>query len=281
MLQLNRAQALIAALRPLVAVVEREILKMLRQRGRLVAQMVRPLMWLFVIGAGFAALTARRGDADYQTFLLPGVLGMTMLFGAMLGALSTVYDKESGVMRLLVIAPIHHAWIVIAKIVSAAVAGLVQGTLLLSLLAVLGRLPGDISLALLAAAMIGTSIACAALGMAVATFSGTLENYAVMMNVVIFPVFFVSGSLYPVDMLPRYLRAAASANPLTYGVDLIKHAMLRPGNVGLGGAEFGLASDIAAIGAFTLAATIVACLRFSRDAACEPLIHAAARPMRR
>src|SRR6267154_842653 len=81
--------------RPIYAVVERELLKMVRQRGRLLAQMVRPMIWLFVIGAGFGAVMGRQGIADYQRFLVPGVLGMTMLFGAMLGALSTVYDKES------------------------------------------------------------------------------------------------------------------------------------------------------------------------------------------
>ncbi len=264
-------------LRPICAVVERELLKMLRQRGRLVAQMVRPMIWLFVIGAGFDAVMARQGIADYQRFLVPGVLGMTMLFGAMLGALSTVYDKESGVMRLLVIAPLHHAWVVIAKIVSAAVAALVQGLLLLLLLWALGYMTSDVSFVLLAAGMIGTSVVCAALGMTVATFSGTLENYAVMMNLIIFPVFFVSGSLYPVDMLPGYQRVAALANPFTYGVDVVKHATLFADSVSFGRPEFGLAVDAAAIAGFTLVAGVVACLRFSRDAACEPLIHQQAR----
>lgn len=267
-------------LRPIYAVVERELLKMVRQRGRLVAQMVRPMIWLFVIGAGFDAMMARQGITDYQRFLVPGVLGMTMLFGAMLGALSTVYDKESGVMRLLVIAPVHHAWVVIAKIISAAVAALVQGVLLLLLLWALGYMTSDVSLVLLAAGMIGTSVVCAALGMIVATFSSTLENYAVMMNLVIFPVFFVSGSLYPVAMLPGYLRIAALANPFTYGVDIVKHATLFADRVSFGRPEFAVSVDAAAIAGFTLVLGVIACLRFSRDAACEPLIHQQSRRVR-
>src|SRR4029453_10291683 len=93
----------VMTLRPICAVVERELLKMQRQRGRLVAQTVRPMSWLFVIRSGFGGVMARQGIGDYQRFLVPGVLGIAMLFAAMLGALSTVYDKESGVMRLLVI----------------------------------------------------------------------------------------------------------------------------------------------------------------------------------
>jgi ABC-2 type transport system permease protein len=263
----------LAWLRPFRSVVERELLKLLRQRGRLAAQLVRPLIWLFVIGAGFGAVMSRHGVADYQRFLVPGVVGMTLLFGAMLGALSTVYDKESGVMRLLVIAPIAHAWVVVAKTASAAVTAMAQGFMLVLVLALLGYVTHDVSLALLAAGMAGTAIVCAALGMIVATNSGTLENYAVMMNLVIFPVYFLSGSLYPVDMLPGYLRVAALANPFTYAVDILKHATLASSEAGFGRPEFALALDWAVVGAFTLVALTVACLRFSRDAACEPLVH--------
>ena len=259
--------------RPFHAVVEREMLKLARQRGRLVAQMIRPLIWLFVIGGGLGAVMSRQGVANYQGFLVPGVLGMTMLFGAMLGAFSTVYDKESGVMRLLVIAPVPHAWVVAAKIVSATTLALVQGLLLLVVLAALGYVDGRTSFGLLAAGMVATSLACAATGMAVATFSGTLENYAVMMNVVIFPVYFISGALYPVEMLPPVLRVAALANPFTYGVDIMKHALL-DGRVGaFGGAEVALSRDLVAVAVFTFVAATIACLRFTRAAACEPLVH--------
>ncbi len=112
--------------RPMVAVLEREVLKLLRQRGRLLSSMVRPLLWLLVIGAGLGAIQGRLGDSSYQAFLVPGVLGMTLLFGGMLAALSTVYDKESGVMRMLVIAPIEHYWIVLAKALGATFSALLQ-----------------------------------------------------------------------------------------------------------------------------------------------------------
>ncbi len=256
--------------RPVYAVLERELTRLLRQRTRLAAAMVRPLIWLLVIGGGFGAAIGEARGVDYQAFIVPGVLGMTMLFGAMLAALTTVYDKESGVMRMLVIAPMPHAWIVIAKVVSAAAAALLQAILLLVLLAVLGYVGRNTDWALLALALLATSLACAAIGMLTAAFSRSLDNFAGIMNFVIFPVFFLSGSLYPVRDLPAVLAGIAAANPYTYGVDLLKHALLAPGAMS---ADFSAGLDLGVLAAATIAAVAIASWRFSHEAAYEPMIH--------
>lgn len=259
-------------LRPVYAVVEREVLKLVRQRSRLLSAMVRPMIWLFVIGAGFDAMLGQTGGVSYQYFLVPGVLGMAMLFGAMLAALATVYDKESGVMRMLVIAPFEHYWIVLAKMLGAAIAAIIQALLLLILLGALGFLSNGISIPLLVLALITTSLACAGVGMLIAAWTPTLENYAVIMNLVIFPMFFLSGALYPVQHLPDVLRWIAGINPYTYGVDLLKHATLLRAPDGFA-ADFSVATDVAVLAAFTVVATLLACWRFSRDTAYEPLVH--------
>jgi ABC-2 type transport system permease protein len=253
------------------AVIEREVLKLLRQRGRLLATMVRPLLWLLVIGAGFAAAESAHGIPGYQNFLVPGVVGMTLLFGGILAALSTVYDKESGVMRMLIIAPFEHYWIVLAKVTGATIVALVQALMLLVLLALLGFLSRSASLPMLAVGLFGTALACASLGMLIAAWSGSLDNFATMMNLVIFPVFFLSGSLYPVQGLPPALRLIATLNPYTHGVDLLRHASLA-GVVGPDGAAFSVAVDIAAVFGFSLVALVVASLRFSREDTNEPLV---------
>jgi ABC-2 type transport system permease protein len=262
--------------RPIVAVLEREVLKLMRQQGRLLSSMVRPVLWLLVIGAGFEALQGTSGKPGYQTFLVPGVLGMTLLFGAMLAALSTVYDKESGVMRMLVIAPIEHYWIVLAKALGATLSALVQALMLLVLLALLGYLSRQVSISLLAIGLLGTALASASLGMLVAAWSRTLDNYATMMNLVIFPVFFLSGSLYPVQELPVVLRLVATVNPYTYGVDLLKHAGVA-GPAVAAAADFAVDLDLAVLVAFSAAALAVAGVRFSRETANEPLLHRLAR----
>jgi ABC-2 type transport system permease protein len=256
--------------RPVYAVLSREVVRMFRQRTRLVSAMVRPLIWLFVIGGGFGTVISASRGIPYQAFLVPGVLGMTMLFGAMLAALTTVYDKESGVMRMMIIAPLPHFWIVFAKVLSAALAAILQALLLLIVLAMLGFVSTQTQFGLLAAALVITSLACAGIGILTAAFTRTLDNFAAIMNFVIFPVFFLSGSLYPVQDLPEVLRWAATVNPYTYGVDLLKHAMLGTHSTA---ADFTVLLDLAVLALFTLAAVAVASWRFSRESAYEPLIH--------
>ena len=258
--------------RPIYAVLEREVVKMFRQRTRLVSAMVRPLIWLFVIGAGFGTVLGRVSGGNYQQFLAPGVLGMTALFGAMLAALTLVYDKESGVMRMLIVAPFAHYWIIIAKTLSAALAGFVQALLLLVILGLLGFLSMKMSFALLALGIVMTALSCAGIGILVAAFTRTLDNFAAIMNFVIFPVFFLSGALYPIDNLPALLKIAAMVNPFTYAVDLLKHAMLTPLQESAT-SELSVGVDLAATAGFTMLAVILASWRFSREQAYEPLIH--------
>ncbi len=255
-------------LRPFYAVLEREVVRMIRQRTRLVAAMVRPLIWLLVIGGGFNSVIGRSHGLNYQDFLVPGVLGMTTLFGAMLAALTTVYDKESGVMRMMIVAPLPHAWIVLAKTVSAALAAIVQALMLIALLLLLGYFASGTNWVLLAAALAAASFACAGIGMLTASFSRTLDNFAATMNFVIFPVFFLSGSLYPVESLPVALKRAATINPYTYGVDFLKHAIL-PASVPT---DFSIALDIAVLAGFSIVALTVASWRFGHESAYEPMI---------
>lgn len=253
---------------PFYAVLEREALRMARQRTRLVAAMVRPLIWLLVIGGGFNGVVGQTHGINYQDFLVPGVLGMTTLFGAMLAALTTVYDKESGVMRMMIVAPLPHAWIVLAKMISAALAAIVQALLLILLLALLGYFRSGTDWQLLAAAIPLTSFACAGIGMVTASFTRTLDNFAATMNFVIFPVFFLSGALYPVRSLPAMLKRAAAANPYTYGVDFLKHAIL-PASAS---ADFSVALDVGVLAGFSIVALAVASWRFSQESAYEPMI---------
>lgn len=252
--------------RPVWALIEREIMRMLRQRGRLVSALVRPLIWLLVIGGGFGALLGDAASDGYQRFLSPGLLGMVMLFAAMLVSLSLVYDKEFGIMRLLIISPLPHYWVVIAKTVSGMVIAVVQAGAFAILLALMGYIDGSISLPLLVLGLITTALACASLGMLIAVWSSTLDNFAVVMNFVIFPVFFLSGALYPVQQLPDLLKIVAAINPFTYGVDLLKHALLG-GLVPPLGPDFSPALDITVLLGFAVVAIFVSCLRFSHESA--------------
>jgi ABC-2 type transport system permease protein len=168
---------------------------------------------------------------------------------------------------MLIIAPFEHYWIVLAKAIGAVIVALIQALLLLILLALLGFLHQDISVPMLALGLVGTALACASLGMLIAAWSGTLENYATLMNLVIFPVFFLSGSLYPVQRLPPILRLVATLNPYTHGVDLLRHAAAAGA-----GAAFSVGVDVAVVLGFSVAALAIASVRFSLDSMNEPLV---------
>jgi ABC-2 type transport system permease protein len=256
--------------RPLWAIVKRELKWTVRQRGRLVSAMVRPLLWLLTVGAGFEAILSQTGEANYRTFLVPGLLAMVLLFGAMLASLSMVHDRESGVLRMMIIAPFAHSWIVVARWISATLVGLVQATMLLVVLGAMGYLSGDISVLLLGIGLLATSMMCASIGILIAVSTRALDNFAVVMNFVIFPVFFLSGALYPVHRLPAWLKLVAAANPFSYGVDLLKHAMAHSRAL-LFGADFGVGVDLLVLATFTALAVAIATVRFSQDSVLEPL----------
>ncbi len=256
--------------RALAAIVGRELTRMVRQRGRLVSAMVRPLIWLFIIGSGFQAMLSGMADGDYRQFMVPGLLCMVLLFGAMLASLSLVYDKESGVMRMLIIAPFPHYWIILARTLSAAIAAIVQALMLIVILALIGYFKTPAHTVLFVLALIVTAVTCAATGMLIAVYSRTLDNFAVIMNFVIFPMFFLSGALYPIQHLPAYLKVVALINPFSYGVDLMKHALLRDAPERFG-PDLSIGVDLAVLGGFIAVGLLVACLRFSQAPVLERL----------
>lgn len=249
---------------PVKAVVGRELSKLFRQRARLVSSMVRPMIWLLVIGSGVGSMLQGSQQEHYLQFLVPGIVAMTLLFGALLSALTLVYDKEFGVMRMMLIAPIQHYWIVLAKLIAACLSAMVQAVLLLLILILIGLVDIKITLMLLPAIVI-TAICCAAMGGLIAVWSKTLDNFAVIMNFFIFPVFFLSGALYPVSQLPDLLRYVVLINPFSYGVDLLKHA------VPAAQSDFSLWTNIIVLSIFSVSAVLVACWRFSRESVHEPL----------
>ncbi|MCP5344696.1 MAG: ABC transporter permease [Pseudomonadales bacterium] len=251
---------MLAAIR---AVLVRELIKMFRQKTRLLSAMVRPLIWLFVIGGGIGSLIDSAMPGQYQRDIVPGIIGMTILFGSMLSSLSTVYDKESGIMRMMIVAPIPTYWIVACKMLASTVAGSVQAALVCVLLLLLGFLSPAIMLNpsfLLAVGL--TALACAALGMVTSALSDSLDNFASIMNFVIFPVFFLSGALYPVRDLPAPLLLVSRLNPFSYGVDLMKRAVDSGGMA----SDFGVALSVGVLVGFSLLALVFSSWRLHQEA---------------
>ena len=222
-------------LRALRAVVGREIGRFLRQPSRLGSALVRPLLWFVVFSAGFhnvfgvAIAPPYETYVEYKEYMVPGLLGMVALFNGMQSSLSMVYDREMGVMRLLLTAPLARGWLLAFKLLAGTCLSVLQMGVFLAIAWAFGvevpllHLPG------LLLAMASGATLLAALGLMLSVYVKQLENFAGTMNFVIFPMFFISPALYPLWKLEEsgawWLLKLAQANPFTHAVEAIRFAM--------------------------------------------------------
>ncbi len=248
-----------------VAVVVREFKRFLRQHGRLISTFARPLLWLAVVGAGFERIIPTEGTVSYLQFLLPGIFGMVLLFSTMLSALATVHDREFGPIRMLLVAPLPRWAAVVAKTISSTLIGVFQALVLLPLIWILGLRPSATQLVELIAAIALLAFALSTLGMVIASRLRSIENFAGVMNFLMFPMFFLSCALYPAVLLPGYLQPFVRADPLTYGIDLMRDALLSGLYVGNFGSTYTTTFDIAVLVAMSVVLFALAALLFGEE----------------
>jgi ABC-2 type transport system permease protein len=225
------------AAQALWAIVLRELLKFSRQYGRLVSALVRPLLWLAVFAAGFrnvfgiAIVEPYDTYIPYDVYIAPGLVGMVLLFNGMQSSLAMVYDREMGLMRLLLTAPLPRPWILAAKLSATAALSLAQAAAFVVVAALIGttlpvfgpQTPHVLLAAVASALMLG------ALGLLLSVHIKQLENFAGTMNFVIFPMYFLSTALYPLWKLEesgaRWVYEVARFNPFTHAVEWMRFAL--------------------------------------------------------
>ncbi|MEK7829405.1 MAG: ABC transporter permease [Deltaproteobacteria bacterium] len=243
-------------------IVSREFKRFFRQRGRLIVTFARPILWLFVVGAGFTRLVNIPADMNYKQFLLPGIIGMTILFSSIFSSISVVWDREFGFLREMLVAPISRTTIVMGKLLSGAALSVLQGAALLIFLPLLGLRMNLVEFLAMLFFMTLLSVAITALGLFIAAFLTSLEGFNVIMNFIVLPMFFLSGALYPMNALPHILHYFTLINPLSYGIDAFKHVLFN--NNTAFGAEFPLFLDIGLLSLFSVGMTILAARFFER-----------------
>lgn len=230
-----------SALSTIHGIVARDLSRALRQKSRLLGGLVRPFMWLLLVGTGYNAIADVEGASSYQAFIFPGVVVMAALFGGMLTAISTVYDREFGMLRLMLASPAGVPAVLAGRAIAAAAVGMLQGAVVLVCIPLV--LPVTATQVAVATAALGVvAAASAVLGLLIAAPLRSVENFAGIINVVLFPMLFLSGALYPTAGMPSALRAIARLNPVTYAVDLMRHAVGQP-------AEFGATHSLLVLGA--------------------------------
>ncbi|KAF0674722.1 ABC transporter permease [Profundibacterium mesophilum] len=218
----------------LAAIVLREAARFIHQRGRFLAALVRPLVWLVVFAAGFRAALGLSIIPPYQTYItyevyiLPGLCGMILLFNGMQSSLSLVYDQEMGSMRLLLTSPLPRWWLLLSKLLAGVAVAVLQVYVFLAIAAFMDITLPLAGYVLVLPALVLGGLMLGALGLLISSTITQLENFAGVMNFVIFPMFFLSTALYPLWKMAEsseLLRDICAVNPFTHVVELIRFAL--------------------------------------------------------
>jgi ABC-2 type transport system permease protein len=198
----------------------RELIRFANDRMRIATSLIQPLLFLFVLGSGLQTLSAASTHGvDLKTFIYPGILCISVLFTAMFSAASIVWDREFGFLREMMVAPVRRSSIVIGKCLGGATVASFQGVIVLAL-AGLVHVPYDPLLILgIFALQLLLAFTVTAFGVMVAIRIKQIQSFMGVMQMIVMPMFFLSGALYPVSGLPQWLAVLNRIDPLTYAVD--------------------------------------------------------------
>jgi ABC-2 type transport system permease protein len=214
------ARSFRSELRAIKVVWRRELIRFRNDRLRIVTSLVQPLLFLFVLGSGLQQLSsASTHGVDLKTFIYPGILCIAVMFTAMFSAASIVWDREFGFMREMMVAPVRRSSIVIGKCLGGATVASSQGLILLAL-AWAVHVPYSVTLVLgVFALQLLLAFSITAFGVMVAARISQIQSFMGVMQLVIMPMFFISGALFPVTDLPGWLAVLNRLDPLTYAVE--------------------------------------------------------------
>lgn len=223
-----------------MGILTRELLRFWQQRSRLLSALVRPLLWLVVFAAGFRAalgvaiIPPYETYITYEVYIMPGLAGVIMLFNGMQSSLSMVYDREMGSMKVLLTSPMPRSYLLVCKLMAGALISTLQVYAFFVIAWLLDVQAEPAGYVLVLPALLLTALMLGALGLLLSSFIKQLENFAGVMNFVVFPMFFLSSALYPLWKMQEsseWLYQLCLFNPFTHAVELIRFAMYSQFNV--------------------------------------------------
>ncbi|HEY1597888.1 MAG TPA: ABC transporter permease [Thermoleophilaceae bacterium] len=213
-------------LRAIRVVWQRELIRFSRDRARMVTALVQPILFLFVLGTGLSRLaSAGTHGVDLRTFVYPGVLAMAVLFTAMFSAASIVWDREFGFLREMLVAPVGRGAIVIGKCLGGATVAGFQGVIMICIAGLVSVPYAPVMILEVLILQLLLAFALTAFGVMMAARMSQMQSFMALMQMVILPLFFLSGALFPVSGLPTWLNVLNRLDPITYAVDPIRRAV--------------------------------------------------------
>jgi ABC-2 type transport system permease protein len=235
----------------------RELLRFARERSALYATLARPTLWLIVLGSGMRNAFRDTTGVPYQAYMLPGVVTMTILFGGLFSGVSTVWDREFGFLKEVLVAPVPRINIVLGKLLAGTLVTSLQALITLLFAPLVGLWMGPLALLQVLGVVLLTSAGVVGLALAIAARLKTFEGFSNLANLVALPLFFLSGSMYPIDDAPAWLSPLIRMNPMTYAVDAMR-------SLSVGVSQHALWLDLSVVGGFAVLTCVVAAAGFKR-----------------
>lgn len=236
----------------------RQLKRYYRSKSRIIGSLGQPLLFLVALGFGFGPIFQRAGQGNYIQFLVPGIIAMSILFLALFNGIEIIWDRQFGFLKETLVAPVSRLKIMIGRSLGGATVATFQGVIvfLISLLA--GFQPVGIHLLILSfILMFLIALLFTALGTAIASLLQDMHGFQLIMNFLVMPLFFLSGALFPLEDLPKFLKIIVTLNPLSYGVDGLRATLV-------GGAHFGFFTDLTVLSLVTLLLFITGGYLFSK-----------------
>jgi len=246
-----------------LAIWYREYKVFLREKSRIVASIVTPVLWLFIFGGGLGSSVSIPGT-NYEAFIYPGILAQSVLFSSIFFGVYIVWDRKVDFLKEVLVAPVSRSAIFVGKVVGGATDSMIQVVILLVLGLVLsgsGAITGlhmDAVRLLLALPVLAmTTVAFVSVGLIIGSMMESPEGFQLVSSFVVFPLFFLSGALFPIDKLPVWLAPFTLLDPLTYGVDALRGVLLDT-------SHFPVALDLGVMAAFTVLVIAAGTYAFER-----------------
>jgi ABC-2 type transport system permease protein len=236
----------------------REVKRYLRSRPQIIASLAQPLLYLLVLGFGLGPVFQQSGQGSYIQFMAPGVIGMGILFTSVFSGIGLLWDRQFGFLKETLVAPVPRIHIMIGRTLGGATIAMIQGTLVLIVCMVAGFRPqgfAAVPMALLFMAL--TAIVFAGLGTAIGSALKDMQGFQFIMNFLVMPIFFLSGALFPLSGLPSALMVATRVDPLSYGIDGLRAALIAQ-------SQFSVVTDVAVLLAFAAVFLGLGARAFSR-----------------
>lgn len=211
----------------------RQLKRYFRSKTRIVGALGQPMLFLLALGYGLGPVFERAGEGDYVQFLVPGIIAMSILFTSMFNGIEIIWDRQFGFLKETLVAPVSRVKIMMGRTLGGATVAILQGMMILGISFLIGFRFESLSglpVALLFMILIATLFT--ALGTAIASLLEDMHGFQLIMNFLVMPLFFLSGALFPIQNLPPALGMIVQFNPLSYGVDGLRGALLGTYDIG-------------------------------------------------